>query len=98
MEGTKGSKPEEISECLMPRSHRQQWPGIWETQFHINDSQTRKFIQNHTSELCFALKTSIRTLFPLATPGLMSLHERQEFLSSCLLDFHSKGPNGKSIS
>lgn len=42
MEGTKGNKPEEVSECLRPRPHRQQWPGIWEMQFHMNDSQTRK--------------------------------------------------------
>lgn len=94
---TKGNKPEEISECLRPRSHRQQRPGIWEMQFHMNDSQTWKFIQNHTSELCFELKTSIRTVSSLASPGLMSLHERQGFLSSCLLGFYSIGPNGKPL-
>lgn len=97
MERTKGNKPEEKSECLRPRPHWQQWPGIWAMQFHMNDSRTWKFIQNHTSELCFELKTSVRTLFPLASPGLMSLHEQQGFLSSCLLGFYSIGPNGKSL-
>lgn len=99
LKGPKREEPKGINlrKCLRPRSHRQQWPGIWEMQFQMNDSRTWKFIQNHTSELCFELKTSIRTLFPLVSPGLMSLHEQQGFLSSCLLDFYSIGPNGKSL-